>query len=264
VSNCAQPIWIAHSDNLAADQNTMLAQYAFVDYDIPAAGLASVRLWPKLGCDATGHACSVGDNGEGGGTPCGPTGCEPPFDSKFEVTFADTATSVQSYYDLSLVDGYTLPLSVTPLGAGANTGSCTASDCSTLTPDSCPASEQDGLDLRVPDPADASKTIACLAPCKAWNYPAPYGEGHPESQEPGLHLCCPTPIDPATGNCTVANGCMTPEACRATTDPASVTHTSYVALIHARCPSAYSYSYDDAAGLHSCPATVQFQVTFCP
>ena len=264
VSRCTKPIWIAHSTNLAGDQDVELSAGEYHDYDIPAAGLASTRFWPKLGCDATGHACTVGDNGEGGGAPCGATGCEPPFDSKFEATFAGTGSSDQTWYDLSLVDGYTLPLAVRPLGAGAGDGTCVASDCSSLTLDVCPASEQDGLDLRVTDPADPSTTIACLSPCKAWNYPAPYGEGQPESQDPGLHLCCPTPIDPQTGNCTIANACMTPDACRAASDPESVVHTSYVALVHARCPSAYSYAYDDAAGLHTCPATTMFEVTFCP
>ncbi|MCE9577674.1 MAG: thaumatin family protein [Deltaproteobacteria bacterium] len=264
VNRCAQPIWIAHSDNLAADQNVALVTDAFHDYDIPAGGLASVRLWPKTGCDATGHSCLIGDNGEGGGKPCGPNGCQPPFDSKFEATFADTASSAETWYDLSLVDGFTLPLAVRPLGNGTNTGTCVASDCANLTLDACPAQEQAGLDLRVTDPANAATTIACLAPCKAWNYPAPYGEGHPESQDPGLHLCCPTPIDPQSGNCTIANACMTPDACRAAGDPASVVHTSYVALVHARCPSAYSYSYDDEAGLHACPSATRFEVTFCP
>jgi hypothetical protein len=264
VNRCARTIWIAHSSNLTTDQDLALATGAFHDYDIPAAGLASVRFWPKLGCDASGHACAVGDNGEGGGAPCGPHGCEPPFDSKFEATFAATTSADATWYDLSLVDGYTLPLAVKPIGPGVGTGSCVASDCSTLTLDACPAQDQDGLDLRVADPADPSKTIACLSPCKAWNYPAPYGEGKPESQDPGLHLCCPTPIDPATGNCTIANACMTPDACRAAADPASVVHTSYVALVHARCPSAYSYAYDDAGGLHACPAATLFEVTFCP
>ena len=57
---------------------------------------------------------------------------------------------------------------------------------------------------------------------------------------------------------------MTPDACRAASDPESVVHTSYVALVHARCPSAYSYAYDDDAGLHACPAATRFEVTFCP
>lgn len=284
-NRCAEPIWIAHSDNVPFEQNQRLAPGEYHDYAIADGGLASARFWPKLGCDATGHACRIGDTGEGGGAPCGPTGCHPPVDSKFEVTFAATGGSAASpagsrsdlprsgtaaqprpteprgsaatFYNLSLVDGYTLPFTVTPVGPGAGQGACSASDCSTLTLDACPIQEDHVGDLRLAD-------IACLSPCKKWNYPAPYGLGRSESEDPGLHLCCPTPIDPGTGQCTAANGCMTPDACRAASDPLSVVHTDYVALIHGRCPTAYSYSYDDAAGLHACPAAAGFEVVFCP
>lgn len=271
VNECAATIWIAHSDNLGGDQNVELATGALHDYDIPAGGLASMRLWPKLGCDATGHGCVVGDNGEGGGAPCGPTGCEPPFDSKFEATFAATGSADQTWYDISLVDGFTLPFTVSPVGDGAGAGTCTVSDCSTLTLDACPSHDDLGggqyppygdVDLRVDD--GNGTPVACMAPCKEWNYPAPYGFGQPESVDPGLHLCCPTPIDPQTGNCTIANGCMTPDACRDDGDAVSVVHTDYVAAVHARCPSAYSYSYDDAAGLHVCASDARFAVVFCP
>jgi len=57
---------------------------------------------------------------------------------------------------------------------------------------------------------------------------------------------------------------MTAPACQATSDPLSVTHTEYVQRIHARCPTAYAYAYDDVAGLHACPADTGFRVVFCP
>jgi hypothetical protein len=273
VSRCAEPIWIAHSDNVPFDQNVKLEPDEFHDYDIPAGGLASARFWPKLGCDATGHGCRIGDTGEGGGAPCAPGGCQPPLDSKFEVSFAPTTSAEATFYNLSLVDGYTLPFSVTPVGTGAGVGSCTVSDCSMLSLADCPAHEDLGgdgvfpafgdVDLRVHDPVDPTEIIGCLSPCKAWQYPAPYGLGHPESQDPGLHMCCPTPIDPGTGQCTEANGCITPDECRAASDPLSVVHTQFVDVVHAGCPTAYSYSYDDAAGLHACPASTGFEVVFC-
>ena len=266
INGCTQPIWIAHANNLPGEQNVPLATGDYHDYAIPAGGLPSVRFWPKLGCDASGHNCRIGDNGEGGGAPCGAMGCQPPIDSKFEVTFAATGSTAATFYNLSLVDGYTLPFAVTPVGVGAGVGTCTASDCSMLTLDACPAAEDLGgtqypayanHDLRVQD-------VGCMSPCKAWNYPAPYGIGRPESQDPGLHLCCPTPINPTSGQCTIANSCMTAAACRSMTDPLSVTHTDYVQLVHARCPTAYAYAYDDDAGLHACSADTGFRVVFCP
>jgi len=57
---------------------------------------------------------------------------------------------------------------------------------------------------------------------------------------------------------------MTSEACSNTGDPLSVVHTDYVAAMRSMCPSAYSYAYDDAAGLHACSSQTQFEVVFCP
>jgi hypothetical protein len=227
INRCAEPIWIAP---LGAE----IGPGGFHDVEIPDQGLASARYWPKLGCDASGGDCAIGED------------YQPPIDSKFEATFAAKGAPEPTFYNLSLVDGYTLPFSVIPIGDGAGTGSCVASDCSMLTLDACPRSEDLGdgtiVDLQIPE-------LGCLSPCKAWNYPAPYGLGRSESEDPGLHLCCPAPFSP--------------EACRDASDPLSVVHTDYVALVHERCPTAYSYSYDDAAGLHACPSSTGFEVSFC-
>ena len=103
---------------------------------------------------------------------------------------------------------------------------------------------QDLGDLRV---YKNGKVVACLSPCKKWNFPPPYGFGNSETQSPGDFLCCPTPpIDPLS--------------CRS--GPIVTSH--YVNLIHATCPTAYSYSYDDEAGLHNCPGETSFDVTLCP
>ena len=271
-NQCAQAIWVAHSDNVPDTQNVKLTKGQSRDYQIPAAGLSAIRFWPKTGCDATGHGCAIGDSGEGGGKPCPATGCQAPLDSKFEASFAATGSTDQTWYNLSQVDGYTLPFKVQPFGSGAERNGCVSSDCSRLALAGCPGDDDlsgGGAfpqyaheDLRVRDAA--GNVVACAAPCKKMNYPAPYGLGQPESVDPGLHMCCPTPIDPATGRCTAANGCMTSAACRAETDPRSVVHTDYVAALHAMCPSAYAFSYDDANGLHACPSDTSFEVTFCP
>ncbi len=267
VNRCAEPVWIAHSDNVPDAQNLRLQNGEWHDYAIPDGGLSATRFWPKTGCDASGHACRIGDSGEGGGKPCPATGCQPPVDSKFEATFAPKGSAAQTWYNLSQVDGYTLPFAVTPRGPGAGVGSCVSSDCSRLSLDRCPGAEDlgagfSGQDLRVRDAS--GRVIACLSPCKRWNYPAPYGLGKPESVDPGLHLCCPTPIDPSTGGCSIDRSCMTSAACSNGADPLGVVRTRYVAAMREMCPSAYSYAYDDAAGLHACSSQTQFEVVFCP
>jgi hypothetical protein len=270
-SQCAEPIWIAHSDNVPSAQNVRLVRGQSLDVPIPDGGLASARFWPKTGCDASGHACVTGDTGEGGGKPCSPKGCAPPVDSKFEATFAPRGSAAGTWYNLSQVDGYTLPFKVMPRGKGAENGSCVTSDCAGLSLDACPTSEDMSgggrapfgrQDLRVRDAA--GKVVACMAPCKKWNYPAPWGLGQPESADPGLHMCCPTPIDPTKGNCSAATSCMTSQACSDPKDPLSVVHTDYVSALRRMCPSAYSYAYDDQAGLHTCSSEAAFEVVFCP
>lgn len=266
-NNCTQPIWVAHSTNVQAGQNVRLNQGASFVYNVPDGGIAATRFWPKTGCNESGTNCTIGDSV----APCPAGGCQPPIESKFEATFAAKGSKDQTWYNLSQVDGYTLPFKVVPAGDGAGQGSCVTSDCSGLTLAKCPGAEDLGngviggyanQDLRVRD--GAGNVIGCMAPCKKWNYPAPWGLGKPENADPGLHLCCPTPIDPASGQCTPQNGCMTSQACSNTGDPLSVEHTDYVNVMRQMCPTAYSYAYDDAAGLHACPNTTSFEVTFCP
>ncbi|MFO0586618.1 MAG: RICIN domain-containing protein [Polyangiaceae bacterium] len=267
-NRCAQPIWVAHSDNVPDAQNVRLESGQSRDYNIPDGGLNAVRVWPKVGCDGSGHNCTIGDSV----APCPAGGCQPPVDSKFEASFSPKGGAANTWYNLSQVDGYTLPFKVVPRGKGAENGSCVTSDCSMLSLDACPGDEDmsgggafpgySHEDLRIFD--KSGHVIGCLSPCKKWNYPAPWGLGQPESADPGLHLCCPTPIDPATGQCTAQNACMTSGACSNAGDPKSVVHTDYVNAMRAMCPTAYSYAYDDAAGLHQCGSETGFEVTFCP
>lgn len=88
--------------------------------------------------------------------------------------------------------------------------------------------------------------MQCLSPCKKWNYPAPYGLGESETEGDGLQLCCPTPP-------------ISADQCRG----GIVVQTKYVNLIHQSCPTAYSFAYDDEAGLHSCPNPTDFVVNVC-
>jgi len=145
----------------------------------------------------------------------------------------------QTWYDVSLVDGYTLPAVIVPSQQG---GSCVTTNCA-ISLNSCPTNEAGIGDLRV---IRNGRTVQCLSPCKKWNSPAPFGSGLPESQAPGVNMCCPTPP-------------ISVEQCRA----GPIVQTQFVKLVHSQCPSAYGYAYDDVNGLHNCPNNVDFTVTFC-
>lgn len=172
--------------------------------------------------------------------PCNTGGCDPPAETKVEFYFpGPNEPGGAVWYDISLVDGYSLPVKIVP---SQESGSCVTTDCH-IDLNACPRNEANIGDLQV---SRNGRPIMCLSPCKAWNYPPPYGLGRDESEYPGLMYCCPTPP-------------IYPDECSA----GPVIQTQYVQLVRRDCPSAYSYAYDDHAGLHVCPASTSFDVTFC-
>jgi len=238
-NRCGYDIWVNPLTNAQgpplAGGIVRLGNGASHTYRVPDGGWGG-RFWPKSGCDGSGQNCEVGQSVD----PCGPTGCDPPAETKVEFFFPPINDPNAVWYDVSLVDGYSLAAEIIP---SVQQGTCVSTRCA-LSLGACPTNEADVGDLRV---VKNGRTVQCLAPCKKWNYPPPFGLGRPEDQDPGLHLCCPTPP-------------IWPEECRA----GIVVRTQYVNLIHRDCPTAYSYSYDDEAGLHNCPNGVNFRVTFCP
>lgn len=91
---------------------------------IPAPPGWSGRIWARTGCkfDSTGAGtCQTGDCG--GKMPCNGMGALPPA-TLFEITLGKGKD--QDYYDVSLVDGYNLPIYATPTG---QQGSCNATGC---------------------------------------------------------------------------------------------------------------------------------------
>jgi len=243
-SACSFPIWIDQTPNIGYSSLPSnnpssvgkLENGQTATYPIPSGGWAG-RFWPKTGCDANGNNCVAGSSVSG----CPPTGCEPPADTKVEFHYDPLSSGNRPFYDISLVDGYSLPAKITP--SQSDGGRCTVTDCA-VSLASCPTDETQGLgSLQV---VKGGHVVQCLSPCKRWNYPPPYGLGKPESIQPGLLLCCPTPP-------------VTPGECRA----GIVEQTKYVPLVRSACPSAYSYTYDDLGGSHDCPPGTSFTVVFC-
>lgn len=93
---------------------------------IPSLPGWSGRIWARTGCtfDATGAGtCRTGDCG--GKLECGGIGATPPT-SLFEVTLGHGNET--DFYDVSLVDGYNLPLIAAPRSIN---GECYATGCAT-------------------------------------------------------------------------------------------------------------------------------------
>lgn len=111
----------------------------------------SGRIWGRTGCnfDKTGTgSCQTGRCGTT--LKCGASG-EPP------ATLAEFTLATLDFYDVSLVDGFNLPMAVTPINGKGN---CSIAGCDGDLRPTCPSE----LALKV-----GGKTVACRSACDVFN-----------------------------------------------------------------------------------------------
>ena len=179
------------------------------------------RFWGRTGCDFASPGpvrCETGDCD--GRQECGGIGGKTPA-TLAEFTFAGYAGL--DFYDVSLVDGYNLPLQISPV-AGTYVQNdpgdpldCGSPSCTSDLNDSCPAELQyvntDG------------QVVGCLSACEQF-----------QTDE----YCCRGDHD-------------TPDTCPP---------FGYSATFKAACPTAYSYAYDDETSTFTCRGE-DYIITFC-
>ncbi|MCO5568276.1 hypothetical protein L7F22_021973 [Adiantum nelumboides] len=159
-NDCAYTIWPGILSNagvplLANGGFTLLpAQSSTLEAPSDWAG----RLWGRTGCkfasDGSG-ACESADCG--GKLQCQGTGATPPA-TLVEFTLQGTAGATQDYYDVSLVDGYNVPVAVTP--TNGSSGTCGVASCSVNINSNCPAGLQ-VLDY-------GGQVVSCKSACLAF------------------------------------------------------------------------------------------------
>lgn len=268
VNSCGYDIWIEESFAAGSgkpDVLRLLKDGTATSYDTPAEGLASTRFWAKVGCDASGANCKIGQSSP----PCPAKGCPPPADSKLEATWGCTLADktkcaktpqghridATTWWNASAVDGYTLPYTIT-LEGGDGRASCVPADCAGLTFARCPTNDdlsngganpkyahQDEAVKFVPD----GGVLGCFSTCMKLDYPTYGGDGVQNPSGPVEKMyCCPGPMA---------------DACRA----GPVGKTKYVQAVHAMCKNTvYGYAYDDGVGLRNCSADTKLTLTFGP
>ncbi|KAJ4705020.1 Thaumatin [Melia azedarach] len=160
-NNCPYTIW---PGTLTGDAKPQLSSTGFelrsgatntLNLPSPWSG----RIWARTQCssDSGKFTCATADCGSGQ-LSCNGNGAAPPA-SLAEFTIA--ANNGQDFFDLSLVDGFNLPLSVAPRGgSGSN---CTPTTCKANVNSVCPS------ELAVKG-SDGS-VIACKSACAALNQP---------------------------------------------------------------------------------------------
>ncbi|KAM5555567.1 hypothetical protein ABKV19_023476 [Rosa sericea] len=160
-NNCPYTVW---PGSLTSDQQPQLSTTGFelaqgakneVTTPVPWKG----RFWARTGCSTAADgkfSCATAECASGQVT-CNGNGAVPPA-TLVEINIV--ADGGQDFYDVSLVDGFNVPMSVAPQGG---TGDCQTSTCPADVNAACPA------ELQVKG-ADGS-VIACKSACTAFNEP---------------------------------------------------------------------------------------------
>lgn len=172
----------------------------------------SGRLWGRTGCDAEVKKCVTG------------LGAIP--STLAEFTF-DGAGGLD-FYDVSLVDGYNIPLRIIPVAGTFKDGTgkyyCKEAGCNADLNLNCP----DELAIK----ADGA-TVVCRSACATF-----------KTDE----YCC-------------GGAHNKPQTCKSTDWP-----KNYPAIFKTACPDAYSYAYDDSSSTFTCHGnpTTSYIIVFCP
>ncbi|XP_062210553.1 thaumatin-like protein 1b [Phragmites australis] len=234
-NNCGYTVWpgLLSGAGTAPLSTTgfALAHGASATVDAPAKW--SGRMWARTLCAtdaATGKlSCATGDCGSSS-VQCNGGGAAPPATL---AEFTLDGSGGLDFFDVSLVDGYNLPMLIVPHGAGggngsADAGKCMATGCLVDLNGACP------VDLRVMAAATSAGAsvggggaVACRSACEAF----------------GTAQYC----------CSGAYG--SPNTCRPST---------YSQFFKNACPRAYSYAYDDSTSTFTCAAGTNYAITFCP
>ncbi|PWA43540.1 Thaumatin [Artemisia annua] len=185
----------------------------------------SGRIWGRTLCstDATGRfSCVTGDCGSGT-VECNGAGAAPPTTL---AEFTLNGANGMDFYDVSLVDGYNLPMTVLPQGG---TGGCNITGCFTDLNLNCPS------ELRLTGASDGGGSVACRSACEAFADPKYCCSGaystpqtcSPSSYSRYFKTACPTAYsyayDDGTSTFTCSNAnyvvtfCPTPANSRKTT-----------------------------------------------
>jgi hypothetical protein len=225
-NNSSQTVWVVSTGNpgfTPPDGGTwQLAQGQSTTVDYPATW--NGRIWGRTGCNFNGSqgTCATGDCGAG--LTCPNTAGD--LTSPTSLAEFNMQGSGIDYYDVSLVDGFNLPVTINvtsgqmgvPAGDSCITASCaTNMDSASACPDV----------LQVKD--GSGNVIGCNSACNV------------------LHqdeYCC-------------ANAYATPATCNPTTWP-----VNYAAPFKQAVPYAYSYPFDDATSVFTCTNGCAYQIVF--
>lgn len=238
------------------------------------------RVWGRTNCSfsssgqaqgGSGSACSTGDCG--GALSCQIAGQSPATLAEFTLQGSQS----QTFYDISLVDGYNLPMAIVLLsngvsqlqslpGSGTNP-SCVGSVGDLAAQNFNPYSGGQtflGTSAQSPLTFETKNTASTVADWCPWDLQAntPQAPGNGVYPYPDGNVQRPI-FDPCLSACAKYNSDQ--YCCTGSYDgPGKCSANYYSKAAKSVCPDAYSYAYDDQDSTFSVPQGGGFQVIFCP
>ena len=226
VNNTQQMIWAGALNNagFALPANGGWTMAPGSTYSLTVANNWQGRFWGRTYCsfDGSGRGnCETGDCG--GILQCNGAGGVPPATL---AEFTLDGAGGNDFYDVSFVDGFNVPMTITPIGGATpipgNPYWCGVAGCGVDLNPNCPGALQ--------DKDSGGRTVACKSACEAFNTD---------------QYCCRGAFN-------------TPATCNPSTWP-----VNYAAYFKSNCPNAYSYAYDDPTSTFQ-DANANYQITFGP
>jgi hypothetical protein len=162
VNNCNYTVWPASHTTSGNSGNATLATTGFMlkpreNSTITAPAKWTGHFWGRTLCTdsvSKNFSCVTGDCGSGKVACDGRSGSPPLTLAKISLDSANN----QDFYDVSLVDGYNVPMEIVPLGGSGK--SCNSTGCPTDLNAVCPT------ELKV---TKNGTVVACQGPCAAFN-----------------------------------------------------------------------------------------------
>jgi len=238
------------------------------------------RVWGRTNCSFSSSGQGSGNNGQacqtgdcGGALACKTPGAAPATLAEFTLL----GGTDQTFYDISLVDGYNLPMAIVLLPNGnqqlqqldpATTNpSCVASIGDLAAQNFNPYSNNQqflGTSSNSPLPFETKNSASTVANWCPWDLQVspPLGPGNGVYPYPDSNINRP-PFDPCYSACAKYN--QDSYCCTGKYDGSSRCSPNYYSKVAKTvCPDAYSYAYDDQTSTFITPTGAGFQVIFCP
>ena len=190
-----------------------------------------------------------------------------------EWDLAGGSDGKQTFYDVSLVDGYNLPMGMTYMpGDNADlqdippnlTNAACIATAGLLLPPATSGTSGNATNTTFPIPYEATQTSADVAGWCPWDLQVtpPTKPGDGVYPYPDDNIQRPV-FDPCLSACARTNSPS--DCCTGKYDSPSVCKPGlYSSHAKAVCPDAYSFAFDDQTSTFIIPSGGGWQVTFCP